>query len=94
MDGVDGIHANMTNTMNTPIEEIERSLPLLVKRYEFRPNSSGGPGGRFRGGGSGIVRSYMVRTGRVTVTVLADRGGRHGPWGGLMGGEGPAPPPR
>ncbi|GGP19115.1 5-oxoprolinase [Thermocladium modestius] len=84
MDGVDGIHANMTNTMNTPIEEIERSLPLLVKRYEFRPNSSGP--GRFRGG-SGIVRSYMVRTGRVTVTVLADRG-RHGPWGLMGGGPG------
>ncbi len=40
-DGIDGIQANMTNTMNTPIEEMERSYPLLIRRYEFRPNSSG-----------------------------------------------------
>ncbi|MFP3298180.1 MAG: hydantoinase B/oxoprolinase family protein [Thermocladium sp.] len=86
MDGVDGIHANMTNTMNTPIEEIERNLPLIMRKYEFRVNSSGP--GKYRGG-SGIVRSYMVASGHVTVTVLADRG-RHSPWG-LMGG-GPGAP--
>lgn len=86
MDGVDGIHANMTNTMNTPIEEIERNLPLIMRKYEFRVNSSGP--GKYRGG-SGIVRSYMVASGRVTVTVLADRG-RHSPWG-LMGGGSGAP---
>ena len=36
MDGIDGIQSNMTNTMNTPIEDMERSLPVLIKRYEFR----------------------------------------------------------
>ncbi len=78
-DGTDGIQANMTNTMNTPIEEIERTLPVLVKRYEFRPNSAGL--GKYRGGGSGIVRAFMVREGgTVTLTVLAERE-RHRPWG-------------
>ncbi len=83
-DGIDGIQANMTNTMNTPIEEIERSYPLLVKQYAFRPDSSGP--GRHRGG-SGIIRSYQALTDDITVTVLADRG-RNRPQG-LFGG-GPA----
>ena len=83
-DGIDGIQANMTNTMNTPIEEIERSYPLLIRQYELRPNSSGP--GRHRGG-SGIIRSYRALTNDVTVTVLADRG-RNRPHGLFGGGPG------
>jgi len=83
MDGVDGIQSNMTNTMNTPIEEIERSLPIMMTKYEFRPDSSG-PG--THRGGSGLVRSYRMLRDLTTFTVLADRG-RHSPWG-LNGGEG------
>ncbi len=80
-DGTDGIQANMTNTMNTPIEEIERTMPIIMKRYEFRANSAGL--GKYRGG-SGIIRSFMVNDGSVTITVLAERE-RHEPWG-LFGG--------
>ncbi len=83
-DGLDGIQANMTNTMNTPIEETERSYPLLIRRYELRPNNSGK--GRHRGG-SGIIRSYEARADGVTVTVLADRG-RNRPRGLFGGGSG------
>src|SRR6266446_4823267 len=83
-DGIDGIQANMTNTMNTPIEEIERSYPLLVKEYELRPDSSGP--GRHRGG-TGIIRSYQALTNNITVTVLADRG-RNKPQGLFGGGSG------
>src|SRR3989454_1284116 len=81
-DGIDGIQANMTNTMNTPIEEIERSYPLLIKQYELRPNSSGP--GQHRGG-IGIIRSYQALANNITVTVLADRG-RNRPQG-LFGGK-------
>ncbi len=82
-DGIDGIQGNMTNTMNTPIEDIERNLPLLIVRYEFRQNSSGG--GKFRGG-SGLIRAFQSRSDSRTVfTVLAERG-RHRPWG-LDGGR-------
>ncbi len=84
MDGIDGIQANMTNTMNTPIEEIERSYPLLIKQYELRPDSSGP--GQYRGG-SGIIRSYQALTNDITVTVLADRG-RNRPQGLFGGGSG------
>jgi N-methylhydantoinase B len=83
-DGIDGIQANMTNTMNTPIEEIERSYPLLVKQYELRPESSGL--GQFRGG-SGIVRSYQAIVDGITVTILAERG-RNRPRGLFGGGPG------
>src|SRR6266566_1443572 len=83
-DGIDGIQANMTNTMNTPIEEIERSYPLLIKQYELRPDSSGL--GQHRGG-TGIIRSYQALADDITVTVLADRG-RNRPQGLFGGGPG------
>jgi N-methylhydantoinase B len=83
-DGIDGIQANMTNTMNTPIEEIERSYPLLIKQYELRPDSAGP--GQHRGG-SGIVRSYQALSDDITVTILSDRG-RNRPQGLFEGGPG------
>src|SRR6266852_5895564 len=83
-DGIDGIQANMTNTMNTPVEEIERSYPLLIKQYELRPNSAGP--GQHRGG-MGIIRSYQALTDGIIVTVLADRG-RNRPQGLFGGGLG------
>ena len=84
MDGLDGIQCNMTNTMNTPIEDIERTLPVIVRRYEFRPDSSGA--GRFRGG-CGLIRMFEMTSGEsTTVTVVADRSSRRPPWG-LAGGK-------
>src|SRR5919109_503742 len=83
-DGVDGIQANMTNTMNTPIEEIERSYPLLITQYELRTDSAGS--GQHRGG-TGIVRSYKALADQTTVTILAERG-RNQPQGLFRGGPG------
>jgi len=81
-DGIDGIQANMTNTMNTPVEEMERSLPVMITKYEFRPDSSGA--GKHRGG-SGLVRGYEALSGGTIFTIVADRA-RHPPWG-LEGGR-------
>ncbi|MEB3779343.1 MAG: hydantoinase B/oxoprolinase family protein [Desulfurococcales archaeon] len=81
-DGVDGVHTNMTNTLNTPIEVIEREYPILFRAYELRPDS-GGPG-TYRGG-LGIIRSFTVLEDRVTVTIFAERGIIR-PWG-LNGGK-------
>jgi N-methylhydantoinase B len=83
-DGLDGIQSNMTNTMNTPVEEVERSLPMMVTRYEFRPDSSG-PG--TKRGGSGLIRAYRINSNQTTFTILADRE-RHLPWGLNGGGPG------
>jgi N-methylhydantoinase B len=82
-DGIDGIHAHMTNTLNTPIEAIERDFPLRVVQYEFAPASAGD--GRFRGG-CGLVRSIQLTRGSATASLLADRH-RLAPKGAAGGGD-------
>jgi len=85
-DGIDGIHAHMTNTLNTPIEAIERDFPLRIVRYEF----AGGTGGRGRfRGGCGIVRHVQLARGAATLSLIADRH-RRAP-AGLAGGEAAQP---
>ncbi|HIE12105.1 MAG TPA: hydantoinase B/oxoprolinase family protein [Desulfotomaculum sp.] len=82
-DGMDGVHVNMTNTLNTPVEVIEMSYPLMVERYGLVPDS-GGPG-EFRGG-TGLVReitvledaTVSVSTERCTITPWGLEGGRPG----------------
>ena len=54
-DGLSGRHCHMTNTLNTPVEALEYSLPMRVLRYHLREGSGGS--GRHRGG-DGIVREY------------------------------------
>jgi N-methylhydantoinase B len=84
LDGVDGIHCHMTNTMNTPIEAIERSLPVRFRAYEFRPGSGGQ--GRWRGG-CGVRREWELLAEEATVSILTERT-RVPPWGLAGGGEG------
>jgi N-methylhydantoinase B len=84
-DGVDGIHINMTNTMNTPIETLEVYQPLQFKAYRFRPDT-GGPG-KFRGG-CGIERVWTLTSEKATLSVMAERN-KIQPWG-LNGGHGGA----
>jgi len=81
-DGVDGVHTNMTNTLNTPIERVEAEYPIIFEAYELRPDSEGP--GRHRGG-LGITRAFRLARGRATLTLLAERCSRR-PWG-LEGGE-------
>jgi len=81
LDGVDAVHCNMTNTMNTPIEVIERELPVLFTRYEIRPRS-GGPG-KWRGG-MGVIRAFKLLAPKATLTIIGERVKRR-PWG-LQGG--------
>jgi len=80
-DGVDGIHVNMTNTMNTPIEALEAYLPLQFESYNLRQDS-GGPG-KHRGG-CGIERSWTMTGPSATLSILAERV-KIPPWG-LKGG--------
>ena len=83
--GVSGVHAHMTNSLNTPAEALEYAYPLRVRKYSLRPGSGGR--GKFPGG-DGIVREIEVLT-DCEVTLLADRRSR-GPWG-LSGGSDGAP---
>ncbi|WP_040767555.1 hydantoinase B/oxoprolinase family protein [Sulfobacillus thermosulfidooxidans] len=80
-DGVSGVHVHMSNTMNTPIEALERELPLRVRRYQIWRKSGGV--GKFKGG-DGIIRTYEFLC-PMTVTLLSERR-EQGPYG-LAGGE-------
>ncbi len=79
--GISAIQTHMTNTLNTPIEVLERNYPLRVTAYAVRDYSGGR--GCFAGG-DGIVRSFTFLK-PATVTLLTERR-RHAPWG-LNGGE-------
>jgi len=81
-DGVDGVHVNMTNTMNTPIEALEAYLPLRFIAYRLRTDS-GGPG-RHRGG-CGIERAWILTSDKAVLSVMAERN-KIPPWG-LQGGK-------
>lgn len=86
MDGVDGVHTNMTNTLNTPIERLEKEYPILFVKYELRPDS-GGPG--THRGGLGITRAFRVLGVRAVLTIMSERTLAK-PWG-LRGGMPGAP---
>lgn len=80
-NGLSGIHTHMTNTLNTPVEALEHSFPLLVEEYSLR-SDSGGSGQHH--GGKGIIRTYQFLT-ESQVSLLTDRR-VIGPYG-LQGGE-------
>ncbi len=83
--GMSGVHTAMTNTRNTPVEALERTFPLRVRRYRLRRGSGGA--GRHPGG-EGIERDLEVLE-PVTVSLITERRGSR-PWG-LAGGEPGAP---
>ena len=79
--GPSATHSHMTNSWNTPIEVLEQTYPVRVRRYAIRTNS-GGSG--FHRGGDGIVRELEFLT-RVQVGLLTDRR-TTAPYG-LQGGQ-------
>jgi len=84
-DGVSGIHTHMTNSLNTPVEVLEHSLPIRVRQYSLRRGSGGA--GKWRGG-DGIIREFELLT-EMQVGLLSDRR-KIGPYG-LSGGKAGAP---
>ncbi len=84
-DGVDGVHTNMTNTMNTPVEVVENSYPIMILEYSLREDSGGA--GKFRGG-LGIRRVYKLLS-KAVLSLTAERI-KLRPWG-LRGGMDGAP---
>jgi len=69
LNGISGVQTHMTNTLNTPIESLERELPILIDSYSIRANSGGK--GKYNGG-DGITRSFKFLT-DVTLTLITDR---------------------
>jgi len=83
--GPDAVHVGMSNTLNTPIEALERAYPLRVDEYAVRRGSGGA--GRYRGG-DGVRRVYRALA-ECSVTLLTER--RRRPPQGANGGSDGAP---
>lgn len=81
--GASAIQTHMTNTRNTPIEALENSAPMVVRRLQVA-RGTGGPGAL--GGGDGILKEIEFLE-PVVVHLLADRRTR-GPYGLHGGGAG------
>ncbi|MFN0120208.1 MAG: hydantoinase B/oxoprolinase family protein [Blastocatellia bacterium] len=68
-DGISGVHTHMTNSLNTPVEALEYSVPLRVRRYAIRRGSGGA--GKYRGG-DGVIREIELLA-DAQVSLLSDR---------------------
>jgi N-methylhydantoinase B len=84
-DGPSAVHVAMSNTLNTPIEALEREFPLRVVQYALRRGSGGA--GRHRGG-DGVVRELEALA-PMTFSLITERR-RHAP-AGVQGGSPGAP---
>ena len=80
-DGMSGVQVHMTNTLNTPVEALEQTYPMMIETYGLRDGSGGK--GLYRGG-DGIVRRYRFLE-PCSVSLLTERR-RFAPYG-LQGGE-------
>lgn len=83
--GLSATHTHMTNSLNTPVEALERQLPVRIRRYAVWEGSGGA--GRVPGG-DGIVKEFEFLT-DADVTLLSDRRKR-GPYGIEGGAPGAA----
>jgi N-methylhydantoinase B len=82
-DGPSAVHVAMSNTLNTPIEALEREFPLRVVRYALR-RGSGGAG--LHRGGDGVVRELQALQ-EMSFSLIAERR-RHAPRGAHGGADG------
>jgi N-methylhydantoinase B len=82
-DGPSGVHVAMSNTLNTPVEALEREFPLRVREYGLRRGSGGA--GEHRGG-DGVVRE-LEGLRELTFSLIGERR-RHRPRGAAGGSEG------
>jgi N-methylhydantoinase B len=84
-DGPSGVHVAMSNTLNMPIEALEREFPLRVIEYALRRGSGGE--GRQRGG-DGVIRELEALS-DMSFSLIAERR-RHRPRGASGGAHGAA----
>jgi N-methylhydantoinase B len=80
-DGPSAVHVAMSNTLNTPIEALEREFPVRVVEYAVR-RGSGGEGAHR--GGDGVVRELLALE-EMTYSLISER--RRHPPPGAAGGQ-------
>jgi N-methylhydantoinase B len=85
-DGPSAVHVAMSNTLNTPIEALEREFPLRITKYAIRHDSGGG--GRWHGG-DGVIRELeALRDMQLSLITERRRHGAPGAAGGEPGQPG------
>jgi N-methylhydantoinase B len=86
-DGVNAIYTGISNGMNVPVEILETSFPVRVRRYEIVPDSGGA--GRYRGG-CGVLRVWRMLGSDGMANVCLERtvDAPFGLFGGDDGGRG------
>jgi N-methylhydantoinase B len=82
-DGPSAVHVAMSNTLNTPIEALEREFPLRAVEYSVR-SGTGGTGAHR--GGDGVVRELEALA-EMSFSLITERR-RHAPRGAAGGGDG------
>ncbi|HIK42579.1 hydantoinase B/oxoprolinase family protein, partial [Thermoleptolyngbya sp. M55_K2018_002] len=80
-DGTDAVQTHMTNSRLTDPEVLEWRFPVLLRRFEIRPDSGGA--GRHRGG-NGVIREIEFREPMTAAILSSSR--RVAPFG-LAGGD-------
>ena len=70
--GCSGVQTHMTNTRNTPIEDLELAYPLVVESYTILRGSGGKAGKRGARGGDGIQKRIRSQE-RLQVSILCER---------------------
>lgn len=84
--GVSAVQTHMTNTLNTPIEALERELPIRIDEYSIRTGSGGS--GKYKGG-DGIIREYnFLSDARVSLITERRKFAPYGVHGGKPGKKG------
>ena len=81
--GISGHHSHLTNTRNTPVEALERAIPVEVASYTVREGSGGA--GEYPGG-EGVIRAIRARA-DLDAALLTERR-RFAPAGAAGGGPG------
>jgi N-methylhydantoinase B len=84
-DGPSAVHVAMSNTLNTPVEALEREFPMRVVEYAVRRGSGGS--GRWHGG-DGVIREIEALR-ELELSLMTERR-RHGPPGAAGGRPGQA----
>ena len=84
--GPSGVHVGMSNTLNTPVESLERRVSAAYRALRIA-DASGGAGRH--AGGDGVVRAYRALV-PCTATLLTERRTRapQGAEGGASGATG------
>jgi N-methylhydantoinase B len=82
-DGPSAVHVAMSNTLNTPIEALEREFPLRAVEYAVRRGSGGDGAHR---GGDGVVRELEALA-DMSWSLITERR-RHAPHGAAGGSDG------